>query len=120
MEAKAEYLGKDTIDYYSGTGVAVQTAHIKPKGLCSTCASYPGCIFCINRNTPIQYCEEYTDTEPLSGSDVVERKTTVYAGDGIDISEEGRFKGLCVNCSKNRSCLYAKLKGGVWHCEEYC
>jgi hypothetical protein len=120
MEAEVEYLGKETIDYHERIGPAAQTVHTASKGLCSTCSWYPDCIFCGSKSTPVQYCEEYTDIEPFSRSNAVGRETAAHAGDGIAIFEKDRFKGLCVNCSKNRSCLYAKLKGGVWHCEEYC
>jgi hypothetical protein len=34
-------------------------------------------------------------------------------------AENGRFKGLCVNCKYRETCLYPKPEGGVWHCEEY-
>jgi len=120
MEAKTEHLGRYTIDYYERTEPIEQTIHAKPKGLCSTCACYPDCIFCGRKSTPVLYCEEFTDIEQFSRSNALKSDTAVHAGDSIAIFQKDRFKGLCVNCSKNRSCLFAKLEGGVWHCEEYC
>ncbi|HOX01757.1 MAG TPA: hypothetical protein P5555_05315 [Candidatus Paceibacterota bacterium] len=30
-----------------------------------------------------------------------------------------QFAGLCVDCQNRRTCIYAKVHGGVWHCEDY-
>ena len=30
-----------------------------------------------------------------------------------------KYKGLCKNCKKRKTCKLPKPEGGVWRCEEY-
>jgi hypothetical protein len=33
--------------------------------------------------------------------------------------DTGKYKGLCKNCKKRKTCTLPKPDGGLWRCEEY-
>jgi len=35
------------------------------------------------------------------------------------MKQKADFAGLCIDCENRGTCIYAKVSGGVWHCEEY-
>ena len=83
-------------------------------GLCSTCNNEAGCQYKKARGE-VLFCEMFDDSvEPAERAVKEARPRRPDAAE-----EEGKFAGLCVNCSSRHSCMHPKPAGGVWHCEDY-
>lgn len=49
-------------------------------------------------------------SSPMKGSQV---------GFRAEEQDSGKYKGLCKNCKKQKTCNLPKPEGGVWRCEDY-
>jgi|GEM_PF-1098973 len=50
------------------------------------------------------------NSSPMKGS---------RAGFSAEEQDSGKYKGLCKNCKKQKTCKLPKPEGGVWRCEDY-
>jgi len=59
-------------------------------------------------------------SEAVAMAEDVKKREKEQQEDGEKESDtEKSFKGLCVDCANRHICIFSKLPGGVWHCEEY-
>jgi len=89
-------------------------------GLCPTCNNAGQCYYRARRGHDALFCEMFDNYVPpraeRDGNSIAAEKTaTKTAGP----SEANGLNGLCSNCGHRDACALPKLKGGVWHCEEY-
>ena len=85
----------------------------KYHGLCMSCNNALNCAYIQNSDQQILQCEEYEGySEPLI--------RTADTKAGLQPKKmSGKFKGLCMDCENNETCMFAKPEEGVWHCSEY-
>lgn len=84
--------------------------NFEAEGLCATCIHKENCIYC-NALQVVHQCEEFdafTETRKINKIATPVKKNT-----------EEEIAGLCANCANRDNCMFAKPRGGVWHCEEY-
>jgi hypothetical protein len=89
------------------------------RGLCSTCRHASACTFPADVQRPAFYCEEFEiEIAPV-------RKTSKGNASHSTVSpiavpeESAELIGLCSDCESRHTCIFPKLEGGIWHCEEY-
>ncbi len=93
------------------------------QGICSTCNNLSTCIIFKHRKQPVTYCELFDDYVPPPA--IIEINTEVSitsdATEGLEPNNKGSMytEGLCWDCENRETCMNRKLKGGIWHCEEY-
>jgi hypothetical protein len=81
-------------------------------GICFTCIHFADCMFRKRSQTPVFQCNEFEFSDvPLPEASITQTKEI----EEIFIVR----KGLCQNCSKNKTCTLPGHESGVWHCEEY-
>ncbi len=93
--------------------------NVERRGLCSTCRNAATCTFTTGHKKPVVDCEEFDAEEAYhvetTGRDRPAR-TYPYSAKEEDLDKS---LGLCGDCENREACVFPKLEGGVWHCEEY-
>jgi hypothetical protein len=85
-------------------------------GICSNCVHARICRYALNAARPVQFCDHYeVGGKPAPETPAAPPPRRNRPGGGDD----GRFKGLCVDCSKRHECDRAGTESGVWHCRDY-
>ena len=86
-------------------------------GICSTCIYLDTCVRRASHNNPVWQCNEF-EYETLKPE---KEKLSIQKSDypGKEKADDGKYLGLCKNCSQRKTCRYEKTPGGVWHCEDY-
>ena len=93
---------------------------IEYRGLCSTCEKAPTCTFPRDPRRSVLQCDEFEGyaTAPkrvISGGPLPKTRLKLSPEE----EELGKYRGLCKNCEKRKTCTYPKPEWGVWRCEEY-
>ena len=86
--------------------------------LCSTCMHASECTYKGKSDRYIYYCEEF-EIAPTEAKDSQKVVREQHVEKKEDNDRSFKFKGLCVNCENRKTCNFARVNGGIWHCEEY-
>jgi len=86
---------------------------IKANSLCATCNHVAICVFCINANQPVVFCEEF------ESSDAPQIRLYGVGEPVVENSIEIKKTGLCANCDNISECGFSKINEEVFYCEEY-
>ena len=86
--------------------------------LCSTCMHASNCTYRSKSDRYIYYCEEF-EIAPTNIKESQKAACEQPMAKQEDCDSSFKFKGLCVNCENRKTCNFAKVNGGIWHCEEY-
>ena len=90
------------------------------RGICSRCASAPGCTLPRDASRPIETCDDFAEPggparraerERPDGPPAPQRSTAPEIAEAL--------MGLCRTCVHALDCQFVKPEGGVWHCEEF-
>jgi|MudIll2142460700_1097286.scaffolds.fasta_scaffold868485_1 hypothetical protein len=93
-------------------GQTAATPVEKPVSLCATCDHNLTCVYFREHKGAIQFCEEYMTIEAAAPS-----QAEILPE--LPSNTASEFKGLCINCQKQATCVFVRPAEGVWHCEEY-
>jgi len=98
---------------------SVVSGKVEYLGLCSTCKNAPGCTFPRDPNEPVLHCEEFYGEEPSPIESTGKDRSPPTLSYVAKERESAESVGLCGDCEDRETCMFPKLEGGIWHCEEY-
>ena len=75
------------------------------------------CDSCLHPGNRLLYAEIYRVLRQhgFATEDIV----TPQSSDETCLKETISMRGLCISCSRKKTCRGAATEGGVWHCKEY-
>ncbi len=92
--------------------------------ICTSCFAEPDCPQSAELRHPIWFCNEFDTIKNSVDKDTKSKPNASHSNNNDLISktkekETRIYKGLCVNCENQKTCMLTIPEGGVWHCEEY-